>query len=161
VRNPVYIFSSLNKRFENRTLVKPHSIDEYIDTIKEFNKFKNTKNIDNLFLIKYEDMFQDNYKNLKYIFDKIGFSYNSTIFDNSMYINKVQCGANLVVPRECPENYFHTAYRLFQINRPFVNNNDKNKICLTQIQHDILTTNIDVLEAYPENKLLIRKTEAL
>jgi len=90
MRNPLYVFSSLNKRFKNNILDHNHDVNKYIDTMKEFNKFKNNENnINNLFLIRYEDMFENNYKNLKYIFDKIGFNYNDDIFDNSKYINKV------------------------------------------------------------------------
>jgi uncharacterized alpha/beta hydrolase family protein len=35
------------------------------------------------------------------------------------------------------------------------NNNDKNKIDLTKEQYQIFTTDINILNAYPENKLLI------
>lgn len=160
IRNPLYIFSSLNKRFENKRfennvfMYDAHSIDKYIETIKEFNKFKNNKNINNLYLIKYEDIFEDNYKNLKYIFDKIGFNYNDIIFDNSKYENKVQHQNNLKIPSTKPLPSCHNEYRLFQINQSLNNNNDKNKINLTETQEKILTTDINILEAYPENKLL-------
>ena len=157
IRNPLYVFSSLNKRFENNILNNEHSINKYIDTIKEFNKFNKFKNINNLFLIKYEDMFENNFNNLKCIFDKIGFRYNDTIFDNSKYINKVQFGNNLKIPNECPNHNYHTEYRLFQINKPFINNNDKNKIDLTNYQFQILTTDENILETYPEN-ILFRKS---
>ena len=154
IRNPLYVFSSLNKRFKYN-IDKIHSIDNYIDTVKQFNKFNNTKNIDKLFLIKYEDIFEHNYKNLKYIFDEIGFNYNDDIFDNSKHINKVQYQNNLIIPEIVPQNYNHTEYRLFQINQKFDNKNDNNKIDLTKEQYHILTTDINILITYPENKLLI------
>ena len=153
IRNPLYVFSSLNKRFQDKTLDSCHSIDKYIDTVKEFNKFKTTNNINNLFLIRYEDMFEDNYKNLKYIFDGIGFNYNDNIFDNSKYTNKVQYGKDLSIPNVRPSEHCHTEYRLFQINQKFENNNDKNHIYLTEDQRQILTTEIIILETYPENKV--------
>jgi hypothetical protein len=153
IRNPLYVFSSLNKRFKYNTLDTIHSIDKYIDTIKEFNSFKNIKNIDNLFLIKYEDMFERNYKNIKYIFDKIGFNYNDDIFDNSKYINKVQFYINLTIPKKIPPDHDHCEYRLFQINQKFENQNDNNKIDLTKEQYQIITTDINILKTYPENKL--------
>ena len=91
-------YNSNNASDPNNILNNEHSINKYIDTIKEFNKFNKFKNINNLFLIKYEDMFENNFNNLKCIFDKIGFRYNDTIFDNSKYINKVQFGNNLKIP---------------------------------------------------------------
>jgi hypothetical protein len=153
IRNPLYVFSSLNKRFNYEELPEPHTINCYINTIKQFNIFNKSKTIDNLFLIKYEDIFEDNYKNLIHIFDKIGFNYNKTIFDNSKYTNKVQYGQHLTIPTICPSNTSHSEYRLFQINNPFKNNNDKNKIDLTESQRKILTTDINILELYPENAL--------
>lgn len=155
IRNPLYVFSSLNKRFNYLEFDENHNIQKYIDTVKLFNKFKNTINIDNLFLIKYEDMFENNYKNLKYIFDTIGFNYNDDIFDNSKYINKVQHQKNLTIPKVLPQICNHTEHRLFQINQTFENNNDNNKIDLTKEQYQILTTDINILQEYPENKLLI------
>ena len=87
---------------------------------------------------------------------EIGFIYNDIIFDNSKYINKVQHGSHLTIPTECPSNLCHTEYRLFQINQPIKNYNSN--INLTEIQHEILTTDINILEAYPENKLLMLTT---
>ena len=153
IRNPLYVFSSLNKRFGNDVLDDNHNINKYIDTIKEFNKLKNINNINNLFLIKYEDIFEDNYKNIKYIFDKIGFNYNDNIFDNQKYKNKVQFEDLLTNFSDSSINNCHTKYRLFQINQPFKNNNDINKINLTDTQYQILTTDIHILKAYPENIL--------
>jgi hypothetical protein len=154
IRNPLYVFSSLNKRFEYQSLDCNHSIDKYIDTIKEFNKLKE-KNINQLFLIRYEDMFEDNYKSLKYIFNKIGFHYDDGVFDNSKHTNKVQFGNHLTIPQTRPSERCHHEYRLFQINQRFENNNDKNNISLTESQCQILTTDTSILEAYPENKILI------
>ena len=91
--------------------------------------------------------------NLKDIFDKIGFNYNETIFDNSKFVNKVQFGKEIVIPSEIPSNNSHTEYRLFQINNEFKNCNEPNLINLTEIQRKILTTDVNILEAYPENIL--------
>ena len=155
IRNPLYVFSSLNKRFNYKELESDHSINSYINTIREFNKFNQFNNIENLFFIKYEQLFEDNYKNLKYIFDRIGFNYCETIFDNSKYFNKVQFGQDLIIPTETPENSSHAKYRLFQINQPFKNKNDQNVIDLTETQREIFTTDENILEAYPENTLFL------
>lgn len=150
IRNPLYVFSSLNKRFNYNTLNELHNIDTYIKTVKEFNKLTHTNTIDNLFLIKYEDIFESNYKNIKCIFDKIGFKYNDDIFDNSKHINRVQFANNIEIPNEIPPNNQHTRYRLFQINQKIENKNDNNKIDLTEEQCKILKTDTDILKLYPE-----------
>lgn len=162
IRNPLYVFSSLNKRlkYDSSAFDKNHNIDKYIETVKQFNILNNTKNvnsIDNLFLIKYEDIFECNYKNLRYIFDKIGFNYNDDIFDNSKYVNKNRSQENLIVPKVAPPEYEHSQYRLFQINQKFENNNDTSKIDLTKEQYHILTTDVNILTTYPENKFFEMK----
>jgi len=60
IRNPLYVFSSLNKRFNFTTLHESYNIYKYLEAIKQFKKIKNTENINNLFLIKYENIFEDN-----------------------------------------------------------------------------------------------------
>jgi hypothetical protein len=142
IRNPLYVFSSLNRRFKSNKLNGNHSIDTYINTVAQFNNLTKTKNIDNLFLIKYEDIFENNYKNIKYIFNEIGLNYNDEIFDNSKYINKVQSGSHLTIPPHMPSDDNHIEYRLFQINKEFKNNNDDDKINLTTEQYQILKLKI-------------------
>jgi hypothetical protein len=41
-------------------------------------------------------------------------------------------------------------YRLFQINKKFENNNENNKIDLTNEQYQFLKTDINILKLYPE-----------
>jgi hypothetical protein len=161
IRNPLYVFSSLNKRFNFNTLHESYNIYKYLEAIKQFKKIKNTENINNLFLIKYENIFEDNYKKLKCIFDEIGFLYNDDIFNNSNYINKVQFQCDVTIPKSLPPDCEHTKYRLFQINQKFENKNDDNKIDLTKEQYQIITTDINILQEYPENKLLITSTDKL
>ena len=44
IRNPLYVFSSLNQRFKYNTLDQNHSIDKYIETVEQFNNFIINKN---------------------------------------------------------------------------------------------------------------------
>ena len=64
IRNPLYVYSSLNKRFKNTKIDNQHSIDNYIKCIEKFRKYR-YKDINNLYCIKYEDLFDNNYENLK------------------------------------------------------------------------------------------------
>ena len=130
IRNPLYVFSSLNERFEYN-IPNNHSIDIYIKTLDKFIHYQNNP-INNLYTIKYEDLFIDNYKNIKNILDKIGLIYDDSIFDNSKYINKIV---------DKPINTKHIKKRTDQINKPFINNNNKNKINLLQEQLNIINNN--------------------
>jgi hypothetical protein len=150
IRNPLYVFSSLNKRFKDEKLDVNHNVAKYIETITQFNYFKNEKKINNLFLIRYEDMFENKFEKLKNMFNDIGFTYNDDIFDNSKYVNKVQHCNNLKIPKTKPTEKEHAKYRLFQVNQKFENNNDVNKIFLTDEQYKILTSNENILNIYPD-----------
>ena len=50
IRNPMYVFSSLNKRFSHK-IISDHSLDRYIDTVKYFIHYKNNKK-SNLYFIR-------------------------------------------------------------------------------------------------------------
>lgn len=150
IRNPLFVFSSLNERFDYK-MNTPHSIDTYIKTIHSFVECK--KNIDkhdNLYLIRYEDMFDNNFKLLKQIFTKIGFEYTDEIFDNTKYENYAQGHKNFKIPTKKPTNKEHHIYRLFQINQEFTNNNDIKKINLLEDQLEKLKKNEDIQSIYPD-----------
>ena len=89
IRNPVFVFSSMNKRFDTDKIPRSHSIEAYKKTISKFIEYSKL-NIPNLYLIKYEDMFNNKYELLKNIFNDIGFKYTDDIFDNTKYKNEVQ-----------------------------------------------------------------------
>lgn len=72
IRNPLYIFSSLNKRF-NYNIPEHYSFDIYVNTIKLFINYKNTIH-KNIYTIKYEYMFDNNFQELKNIFNNIGYN---------------------------------------------------------------------------------------
>ena len=64
IRNPLFIFSSLNKRFEYN-IPENTSYNVYLNTIKKFINLK--KNVrKNVYTIRYEDMFENNYYAIKY-----------------------------------------------------------------------------------------------
>lgn len=85
MRNPLYVFSSLNKRFDYK-LTGYHSFLHYTRTCELFMR-KSKENNRNNYFIKYEDLFMNNYQNLKNILDDIGLQYTDDIFNNSNYKN--------------------------------------------------------------------------
>jgi len=148
IRNPLFVFSSLNKRFENTDYKIKGWINDYyiyIRTLKKFIKYK-TNPVKNIYTIKYEDLFKDNFKELKKILDNIGFNYNETIFDNNKYNNISHEGVKLVDKK--PNDTNHETFRTWQINQSFISKNDFSKIYLTNNQKEKLINNPYVLHLY-------------
>ena len=143
----------MNKRFDKdyHNIDKYPTIEKYIDYIKVFKKLKSNIK-ENVYTIKYEDMFKDNFLQLKNIFDNIGMKYNNCIFDNTQYIN--YCDKNKTRIKE--ENIkgekgkLHMDYRIMQINKPFLLNNDISKINLHKDQETKIINNNDIIELYPD-----------
>ena len=145
VRNPLYVFSSINKRFSYK-IPGECSINNYINTLNKFNYYKNNKK-ENLYLIRYEDIFDDNYKNLKDILNSIGLTYTDHIFNNTEFVNTIV--SSVKIPDKPPSNTDHKEYRTWQINQPFINNNDISKIDLTPEQLKKIKENQIINIIYP------------
>ena len=146
IRNPLFVFSSLNKRF-NYSIPNCHNFDCYINTLTKFIKYKNNPE-KNIYTIKYEDLFENNYEELKKILNHIGFQYDYSIFDNSKYTNVIINDVKLVDKK--PQNKDHGLYRTWQINQPFISNNDISKIDLNEVQIEKIVNNQYVLQIYPD-----------
>jgi len=148
IRNPIFVYSSLNKR-TNYILSDYHSIHKYINILKDFIYYRDNP-IKQLYTIRYEDIFPNNYEALKKILDDIGLNYNDTIFDNSNYMNYCKTGIELMP--EKPSNKDHSHYRTWQINQTFTSNNDIAKVDLTEQQKQKIMTDSNILEVYPDIK---------
>lgn len=146
IRNPLFVFSSLNKRF-NYNIPDNHSFNVYIDTLKMFIKYKNNPE-ENIYTIRYEDLFKNNYDELKKIFIDIGLKYDDCIFDNSNYTNAIISSVKLVNKK--PKNIDHSEYRTWQINQPFISNNDISNLDLNDEQKEKIINNPYVLQIYPD-----------
>ena len=149
MRNPLFVFSSLNKRF-NYSIPDKHNIDSYINTLTKFIKYK-TNPEKNIYTIKYEDLFENNYDKLKIILNDIGFQYDESIFDNCKYTNVIISNVKLLDKK--PKNTDHAHYRTWQINKPFISNNDISKLDLNENQIKKIVNNLYILQLYPDIKL--------
>lgn len=146
IRNPLFVFSSLNKRF-NYNIPDNHGFNVYIDTLKQFIKYKNNPE-ENIYTIRYEDLFKNNYDELKKIFIDIGIKYDDIIFDNSKYTNSIISCVKLLDKK--PENIKHSEYRTWQINQAFISNNDISMLDLNDTQKEKIINNPYVLQIYPD-----------
>lgn len=158
IRNPIYVFSSLNKR-SNYNISEIHSIQNYIDIAKKFIELQNDDRLNkSIFLIKYEDLFINNYENLTNIIKNIKFlNFNDEIYNNKLYKNYIN--ENIEIPKNEPLNQLaglnHAKFRTFQINQNFENMNDINKIDLTVEQKKILKSDPTIKILYPDINDLI------
>jgi hypothetical protein len=118
IRNPYYVFSSLNTRL-NYNLGVGHTINYYHGMIKNFLKMENRKDI---YRVKYEDLFNDNYKELKNILNYLELNYDETIFEQEKEIPNI-------IPN-CVTD--HEKYREYQNMLPLENFNGKTKLNLTE-----------------------------
>jgi hypothetical protein len=146
IRNPLFVFSSLNKRFEYN-IPEYTSFNVYLDTINKFIKFGNYVE-KNIYTIRYEDLFENNFYALKKIIDNIGITYDPGIFENTKYRNVIIPNTKLVDTK--PKNSEHALYRTWQINQPFVSNNDILKIDLNEVQKKQIVNNAYILQVYPD-----------
>lgn len=144
IRNPIYVFSSINKRFEYK-IPDCHKIDKYINTIKKFIFHKDNPS-KNMYTIRYEDLFDNNFQKLKYIFNSIGFNYTEQIFNNTEFNNQIITNVKLLENK--PKNINHEEYRTWQINQPFISNNNLSSVILTEEQKKQLN-NSAIIEVYP------------
>ena len=129
------------------TILNNHNFDVYVNTLKKFIKYKNNPK-KNIYTIKYEDLFENNYGGLKGILNDIGFQYNDSIFDNCKYTNIHYTKVKLLDKK--PQNNNHNHYRTWQINQPFISNNDISKIDLSKDQIEKIVNNQYVLQIYPD-----------
>lgn len=155
IRNPLFVFSSINKRKGHYKLSNRHSIDKYFDIVKMFIKYKNNPE-KNIYTIKYEDLFPNNYYELKKILNDIGFKYDDSIFDNSKYTNKSHSNVDIV--KNKPLNKQHRVYRNWQINQPFILQNDISKIDLINSQKKKIINNSYILQIYPDINSAFKNT---
>jgi hypothetical protein len=150
IRNPIYVYSSLNRRFEGRADTH-HNKSKYEKTCQKFIEYR-TNPVKDIYTIKYEEIFEDeNYTHLCQMLNDIGFLYDMQIFNNSLYINRHTMKISV---EKTPKNYDpkmdHEMYRTYQINQPFTNNNDDTKLCLLKDDIAFFKASSIIRELYPE-----------
>jgi hypothetical protein len=145
IRNPYHVFSSLNKRFKSYKIPSNHSINEWEKVACKFISMRDriikSRDYDNFYCIRYEDLFKNNFKSICNILDNIGLRYDYTIFNNIDRDNRAG-HFEIRYIRGKPPNKNHDSYRTWQINQPFQNMNTPDKIDLTDIQIKTLESSI-------------------
>lgn len=128
IRNPWNVFTSLHKRgitnsefsiYDNR---QGHSFGYYENAaFVVLDAFKN--NYKDVYPIKYEEMFDNNFEKLREIFDKIGLQYDDSIFENKTKVYKHN--HTKFIENYNKTNKYDGELRAWQINQPFQNMNSE------------------------------------
>jgi hypothetical protein len=154
IRNPLFVFSSLNKRTNGNIPVEwNHNISNYSEVAAKFDYYRTNKT-NNMHLIRYEELFEKNY--LKDLLDLIGFNYTDKIFENKHYINNISSNLKNTIISSKPSNIHHTRYRTWQINQEFKNNNDISKLDLHQNQINEIISDLNIQKVYPDIKSYLK-----
>ena len=126
ILNPWNIFSSLYKRgiqtgqfsiYDNR---QGHSLAYYNNACAIISDAFE-KNYKDVYPIKYEEMFDNNYQKLKEIFEKIGLEYDDTIFETRT--KEYKHNDCEYIDDYNKKDLQDGSYRMWQINQPFQNMN--------------------------------------
>lgn len=165
IRNPLWIFSSLNIRFADKDkLPNGHDLVSYYKMAKMFRDTK-TQKIKKLYHIRYEDMFDNNYRNLKIMFNKMGLKYTDKIFSNTKYFNsnsynqykETEEDRKMILEKNVEA--YKGNYRTWQINQQFKNMNYSKKVKIKKRQMRFLQEKIHPLNIYDIKKIRFRKKE--
>ena len=114
IRNPLFCFSSLQRR--GQSLTKKHSCDSWERTANRFLKMENREDT---FCLKYEEVFENNFQKLRDIFTFVGLPFEDQVLETKEGSSKGP-----------PPPRSHYSFRMWQINQPFENNNKPEKITI-------------------------------
>tara|TARA_X000000368_G_C23003876_1_gene700202 strand:+ start:292 stop:969 length:678 start_codon:yes stop_codon:yes gene_type:complete len=153
IRNPLFVYTSINKRFI-KSIPHDYHLLNYEKVAEQFIKCKE-ENIPNIYTIKYEELFDNNYSNIRNILDSIGINYSDDIFNNALFRNKVSNNFK-TIPKDVPRNADHNNYRMYQINQPIENFNDENAIDLKPEQINYIKNSNIINKLYPDIKKIYK-----
>jgi hypothetical protein len=136
LRNPWNVYTSIIKSGGNPlNNLEPNSGDNnYYYKVSEFeavaNHFLEAQNKElypNLYSIKYEDFFPNDFQKLKELFDSIGLKYDDSMFYNRSkdYIHWHNTDYNNIDKSDVSYSKDRYEYRTWQINQPFQNMNNE------------------------------------
>ena len=132
IRNPWNVFTSIMKQGVNPlNKLQPNEGGEYFIKVDEYlaaaNFFLDVSNGDykNMYSIKYEDFFPNDFQKLKELFDSIGLEYTDDIFTtrSKNYIHAPNVNYDNIDSTNLSYSKNRLELRTWQINQPFQNMN--------------------------------------
>lgn len=128
-RNPWNLFTSVIKAGDDPLSHETfHLSPKYAFTIEEYfvsmERFIEARDgsFPNIYTIKYEELFDDDFSKIKSIMDSIGLKYENNIFETKTKEYKFKAGVKYT-ESDRPTNYNRIEMRTWQLNQPFQNMN--------------------------------------
>jgi hypothetical protein len=140
LRNPYYVFTSQIKRGLNPSETQFHTYHDYIRTAQIFLEAKENQ-IKDVYCIRYEDMFDNDFEELKKIMKSIGLKFKDSIFEKKSKMYTMNIPPKSI--RKKPE-HGTSEYRVWQMNKKFENFNAKSKVELPSEIIEILKSSEEI-----------------
>ena len=140
LRNPYYVFTSQIKRGLNPFTSYEHTYKDYIRAAQIFLDAKQN-NYANVYCIKYEDLFQNDFFQIKSIMNKIGLVYDDDVFIKKTKVYTMSKTAKLL-DEQPPHGT--AEYRIWQMNKSFENFNSNSKIEIPSELQNILKNSDEI-----------------
>ena len=131
-RNPYNLYTSIIKagsdplnKIDSHLNAEYHSkVTEYLASAELFKEARDG-NYEDVYTIRYEDFFPNNYEKLRELMDKIGLEYNDDIFNTKTkdYIHWQNINYSNIDISNVDYKKDRWEYRTWQINQPFQNMN--------------------------------------
>jgi hypothetical protein len=136
IKNPFDVLGSINRRFINGG-DENHTISDWDKYANSFIKYMNNP-IDNMYTVKYEDLFDESYNEIKNIYDFLGLEYSEDIINSNreIYISPTCKQIPKEEPEGCTNGVQHGEYRTWQTNQPFKNKTGDSRKYLTVEQEE-------------------------
>jgi hypothetical protein len=115
IKNPYDVFGSLYKRLGDLEH-ESHTIADWVYYAEKFKSFLESPK-SNVFAVKYEELFDNNFRKIEEIFDFLGLDY---LYDSIIRRERpTYIVRGVDIPKNRPPRYRHDAYRTWQINQKF------------------------------------------
>tara|TARA_R110000744_G_scaffold157499_11_gene273345 strand:- start:1090 stop:1794 length:705 start_codon:yes stop_codon:yes gene_type:complete len=139
IKSPFDVFGSINRRFNGQGSVG-HTIPDWDKYAKSFIKHTE-KPVDNLYGVRYEDLFTNSYEQVQNIYKFLGLQFNEDIITTKRDVYMSPCvDIPLEQPQDCTNGVRHAQYRTWQTNQLFKNKTGESREYLSDEQEEIISS---------------------
>tara|TARA_Y100000004_G_scaffold193605_1_gene256449 strand:+ start:518 stop:1183 length:666 start_codon:yes stop_codon:yes gene_type:complete len=140
IKSPFDVFGSINRRFNGQD-PENHTIPNWDKYAKGFIKYRE-KPVDNMYTVRYEDLFANSYEEVQNIYKFLDLEFNEDIITTKrdVHISPSCVHIPLEEPKNCRNGIPHGQYRTWQTNQPFKNKTGESRKYLSDRQEEIISS---------------------